>query len=185
MLYKGKEEKSTVVMAWFRPEKYSEAGGVAATVLTEYLDILLTEKIREALGAAYSISVYTSLSPLPPDGELTMEVYFPCDPQRVRELRAAIMAEIQRIADGDIQEDTFWKAVEALIKTYEESMQSNLYIAQNFASRAALFDLPLEGLEKIPELYNGVNLEDIQDMARRLLENGPMEVILYPEGWNE
>jgi zinc protease len=184
-VYKGKEEKSLVVAAWFLREPYSEAGSAAASVLTEYLDIILTEEIRETLGGVYSVSAGVTLSPFPPDGELVMQTVFACDPRRATELSAAIMAEIRRIAEGGVKEDVFTKAVEALLKTYEDSIQSNWFIARNFASYEVIFGLPLSRLDKQPGLYREVTISHIQDMARRLLENGPAELILYPEGWKE
>jgi zinc protease len=182
-LYKGKEEKSLVYMAWFRPEPYSESGTVTAEVLTEYLDIILTEKIREAMGGVYSISAAISLSPFPQEGELSMQTVFACDPRRATELSAAIRAEIRRIADGDVNEDTFIKAVEALIKSGEDSLQSNLFIARSFASSAVVLDLPLSRLYAYAEGYRNITIPDIQGMANRILEKGPLEFILYPEGW--
>jgi zinc protease len=182
-LYKGKEEKSLVYMAWFRPERYSESGTAAAEVLTEYLDIILTEKIREAMGGVYSISAGVNLSPFPPEGELTAQVVFACDPRRASELSAAIQAEIRLIAGGDINEDAFVKAVEALIKTGEESLQSNWFIARNFADSAVILDLPLGRLYAYDERYRNIAIPDMQGMAGRILEKGPLEFILYPEGW--
>ncbi|MDR3145434.1 MAG: insulinase family protein [Treponema sp.] len=182
-IYKGKEEKSIVYMAWFRPEPYSESGSTTAEVLTEYLDIILNEKIRETMGGVYSISAFAGLSSFPPEGELSLQTVFACDPRRAGELSAAIQAELRRIADGDVNEDTFTKAVEALIKSGEDSLQSNLFIARNFAGSAVILDLPLSRLYAYAERYRSTAVPDIQDMARRILEKGPMEFILYPEGW--
>jgi zinc protease len=182
-VYKGKEEKSLVFLAWFLPEPYSESGDAAASVLTEYLDIRLTEEIRESLGGVYSVSADASLSVFPPDGELVMQVFFACDPRRAAELSAAIQEEIRRIAEGSIDGETFTKAALALGKTHEESMQSNLFIARNLANYSVMLNMPLSRLDRRPELYSSVTAADIQDIVQRFLQNGPVEAVLYPEGW--
>ncbi|MDR2079349.1 MAG: insulinase family protein, partial [Treponema sp.] len=74
-IYKGKEERSLVYMGWFTKQPYTEELSAAAQVLNEYLDIRMTEEIREKLGGVYSISVGVLVSPVP-EGELTMAVYF-------------------------------------------------------------------------------------------------------------
>ncbi|GHU99127.1 peptidase M16 [Spirochaetia bacterium] len=184
-VYKGREERSLVFMSWFEPRAYTESLGAAASVLTEYLDIVLTEEIREKLGGVYSVSIDASLSPLPPDGELVMQSVFVCDPNRATELSNAVIRQIELIAQGTINQDTFIKAKEAVQKAFEESIQSNSYIANSYASLAAILDLPLGQMNQRPALYGAVIPAEIQDICRRLLPRGPARIILYPEGWTE
>ncbi|GHT77578.1 peptidase M16 [Spirochaetia bacterium] len=181
-VYKGKEEKSMVFMAWTKPETYNEQGQAAADVLTEYLDIKLTEEIREKLGGVYSVYAGASLSPLPPDGELMMQSFFECDPGRAPELADAVVKQLELIQAGTIDQDTFTKAKEALKKSHEESMQSNSNIAYNYINLSVILDAPLGLLDKRPGLYDAVTPVDIQNICRQLLPQGPMRIILYPEG---
>jgi zinc protease len=182
LLYKGAEEKSLVFMGWRMSREYSEAGEAAAAVLSEYLDIALVEKTRKQMGGTYSISAGVNLSPLPPPvGELTMTVYFPCSPGRVQELNAAIIGELETIANGTIDQDAFGKSVAALKKNFEISMQDNSYIGQSYANSAVIFNCPLSRLNKRPALYDAVTPADIQEILKALFPMGPALVILYPE----
>ena len=189
LIYKGKEEKGLVFMGWFIDMPYSEEASVTAQVLSEYLDIRMTEEIREKLGGVYSISVDVSVLPIP-TGELYMHVYFACDPNRVRELTAAVIKLLNQTAggtggkaDGDsIINDTFTKSVAALKKQWEISMQSNSYITQSFANSSVLLNLPLSRLTRRPQYYDAVSRANVQAMCGRILANGPAQVILYPEG---
>jgi predicted Zn-dependent peptidase len=112
-----------------------------------------------------------------------MSTYFGCDPGRAEELSNAVIAQLERVAAGDIDTDAFGKANEALRKNWEESMQSNSYIARNYGSLSVTLDLPLGQLDKRPALYGAVQTTDIQDICRRLLPGGPARIMLYPEGW--
>jgi zinc protease len=182
LIYKGLEEKSLVFMGWMMIREYSEADEAAASVLSEYLDIALIEKTRKQMSGTYSLSVGVSLSPLPPPtGELTMSVYFPCDPGRVQELSAAVLAELESIANGTIDQDAFGKSIEALKKTYETNIQDNSYISHSYANSAVIFQRPLSQLDKRPGLYEAVTPADMQGTLKALLPQGPTSVILYPE----
>jgi zinc protease len=185
IVHKGQEEKSQVIMDWVAPQEYSESRDAAADVLSEYLENRLLEITRKQMGGTYSLSVGVSQSLLPPGGELTMYVYFPCDPSRVQELRDAILGELDLAAKGTIDQDAFQKSVEALKKSFEESIQSNTYISRNYAISAVLYDRPLSRLEQWPALYDAVTPRDLQQTVEKLLPRGPVTVILYPENSKE
>jgi zinc protease len=181
-IYKGREEKSIVFQGWFMPAAFNMADSIKASVLSEYLDIILTREIRERLGGVYSIWVNSSLSALPPSGELVMETMFYCDPGRAEELCAEIIRQIELVARGAIDGDTFAKAVEALKKDHENALQRNSFIAAYYANLAVIFNQPLSALDKRPFLYDSARPEDIRDICLKLLPRGPSALILYPEG---
>jgi zinc protease len=176
---KGKEEQSMVYMVWFSDAPFTDDLNAATQVLSEYLDITMTEEIREKLGGVYSISVHVPLSPVP-RGELSMQVYFSCDPKRVNELISAVIDLLNKTT-RNIDQDTFGKAVEALKKEWETSIQSNSYIAQSYANSAVLLNLPLSRLNRRPQYYNAVTAAELQRICAQLLQNGPASVILFPE----
>ena len=180
LVYKGKEERSLVFLGWYAPAPYSETAGAVTGVLNEYLDILLTEEIREKLGGVYSVSVGAVLAPLP-TGELSLQIYFACDPKRAVELSTAIETLFAGIAGGTINGDILDKSREALKKNWETSMESNSYIARSYANFSVLLNLPLSQLDQRPGLYNAVNAADLQQTMARILRTGPVRGILYPE----
>jgi zinc protease len=183
-IYKGKEDQSMVFLGWFGQTEYSEEKSQVAAVLSEYLDIIMTEEIREALGGVYSIYAQASISSIP-KGEQNLSVYFYCDPRRVRELGAAVRQQLSGLANEGIDRDIFNESVEALLKEYENSMQSNIYIAQSYTNSSVLFRAPLNRLNRRPDIIRAVKPADIQAMCRELLQFGPAQVILYPEGWKD
>jgi zinc protease len=169
-------------MAWFTPAPYSEELSATARVLGEYLDIRLTEEIREKLGGVYSIGANVSASSIPRD-ELLMSVYFACDPGRAEELISAVIGLLNQITGGTVTRDVFDKAVEALQKEWETSVQSNSYIAQSYANSSVLLNAPLSRLNRRPQYFAAVTPEDIRRICARLLQgnNGPAQVVLFPE----
>ncbi|MDR0602009.1 MAG: insulinase family protein [Treponema sp.] len=181
-VYKGKEDKSFVYLGWFRDAPWSEESSIAAQILTEYLDIRMTEEIREKLGGVYSISVNASASP-GPSSELSMGVYFACDPRRAEELSAAVTALLERTVSQPADRGIFDKSVEALQKTWEASVQNNAYIAQSYANSSVLLDTPLSRLDRRSELFRRIRPEEIRKLSGLILSDGPASVVLYPDNW--
>jgi zinc protease len=180
VLRRGKENKGYVYSARFLAKAFDENTSLTCNVLSEYLDIILVESIREKLGGTYTISATVSLSPVPPGGELCFEIIFICDPKRAVELNTAVEAELAKIASGTINADTFGKAQKALVKNWEQSMQSNGYLSRTLANYAVIFNIPAENLFKRPAAYESLRQADMQNLMKEILKRGPVTVIMYP-----
>jgi zinc protease len=184
IIHKGREERSMVYLGWFAPKPWTEVDNAAALVLNEYLDIVLNDEIREAMGGVYSISAGVSHSVMP-KGELSLGIYFICDPGREAELRQAVRERIAALAaDSGIDAETLTRAKEALVKTFERSMENNGFIARNLANFMLITRTPLSHLAQRPDLYRAVSAEQIQTAVGALLAGGPVELVLLPEAAN-
>ena len=179
IIYKGKEEKCIVYMGYFVSKTWTEADNAAVLVLNDYLDIVLTDEIREKLGGVYSIYAGASFSPAPV-GELSLEIYFICDPGRQEELRKAVkeqLAFLSRAAD----EETLAKSREALVKSFERGMENNGFVARNLANFTVITSTPLSHLAERPGLYSSVTAAELSILTAELLTGGPVELVLLPE----
>ena len=179
--YRGREDKSTVLLSWFAPQAWTPETHTAAAVLSEYLDIVLIDEIREKLGGVYSIGASAAISSIPQPGEASLQCSFVCDPGRAAELSDAVIREFEKISRGQIDPGNFAKAVDALKKGWEESMQSNYFISQNYAGLRVTLGMPPSYLHSLPDRYGAVRPADVQNFCRTLLPRGPARMILYPE----
>ncbi|MDR2597424.1 MAG: insulinase family protein [Treponema sp.] len=184
IIYKGKDERSLVYLAWFTDGSsgFDEKKNQVAATLSEYLDILFTDEIREKLGGVYSIYSGVSVSVIP-RGEYSLSVYFQCNPERTNELITAVQDCLVNVIKNDVNEDMFNKAKEALLKEHESSIQRNLYIAQSYANSSVLYNTPLSRLNRRPSVIKDVTPEDLQVLCREIIIGSPVQVVLYPEGW--
>jgi len=180
-IYRGQDERCMVYIGWFAqgPAAFDEQKNQAAAVLSEYLDILLTDEIRENLGGVYSISAGASVSVIP-TGEYRLSVFFQCNPARADELIAAVQQRITEAAGRPLNTDTFNKAREALLMEHENSVQRNLHIAQSYANSSALYNTPLNRLNLRPDAIRAVRPEDVRALCGDVLAAGPVEVVLFP-----
>jgi zinc protease len=179
IVYKGKEEKCIVSMCWYVPKIWTEEDNGAVLVLNEYLEIVLTDEIREKLGGVYSISSYVSLSPAP-TGELSLEIFFICDPARAAELRKAVKNQLTALCSA-ADAETVTRAKEALVRNFEQSMENNGFVARNLANFLVITNTPLSHLPERPSLYRAVTEESIRKLMAELLKGGPIELVLMPE----
>ncbi|MDR1231185.1 MAG: insulinase family protein, partial [Spirochaetaceae bacterium] len=178
---KGKENRSTVFAGYYVPATFSEKEAVAAYIFNEYLDIHFNTVLREQRGGVYSVSAEVNLSPLPQPGELSLDVYFYCDPARAGELVETVNAELANIAGGAVSADIFTKAKAAQTNVWEDSMQDNGYIASRYANFAVIFGLPLAQLQRRGGTLDAVTPAEIQAIARKLIDAGAFVLVLNPE----
>jgi zinc protease len=182
-IYRGQDERSMAYLAWYTggPSVFNEKDSMTAAILSEYLDILLTDEIREKLSGVYSISSGASTSTIP-KGENSLYVFFQCDPARVTELIGAVKDRLTDIVNLPLNMDTFNKSKEALLMDYENSIQRNLYIAQSYANSSVSLNTPLNRLNTRPDVIRSVSPDDVRALCRSMLSSGPVQVVMYPQG---
>ncbi|MCL2720181.1 MAG: insulinase family protein [Treponema sp.] len=186
IINKGIDERSIVYLGWFVPEHegFNEQKNQISDVLSEYLQILLSDEIRENLSGVYSISAGSSISVIP-IGTKGINVYFMCSPNRVEELISAVRQNIMDIFRQPLDIDTFNMAKEALLMGHDRSMQQNMHIARSFANSSVLYNTPLNRLNLRPDAIRAVTPQDVQELCRQILDTNAVELILFPEGWGE
>jgi len=180
-IYKGQDKRCFVYLGWFSqgPSAFNEQRNQVSAVLSEYLDIVLTDEIREKLGGVYSISAGSSVSVIP-TGEARLSVYFVCDPARADELITAVKNTISDIRIKPVNINTFNKSKEALLMEHEKSLQRNLHIAQSYANSSVLYNTPLNRLNLRPSAVRAVTTQDIQSLCGQIMASGAVELVLMP-----
>jgi len=180
---KGKDDKSMVYLGWYvaGPGDFSEQRNQTAAVLSEYLEIILNDEIREKLGGVYSISAGASVSTIP-SGEYRISVFFVCNPSRADELISAVRDILTGLTKQPLNQDIFNKSKEALLKEHERSLQRNLHIAQSYTNSSVLYNTPLSRLNSRPEAIKAVTVQSVQSLCKEILVSGPVQVVLFPEG---
>jgi len=182
-IYKGKDDKSMVFLSWIAngPADFNEQRNQTAALLTEYLEIILNDEIREKLGGVYSISAGASVEVIP-NGEYRINVFFVCNPSRTDELINAVRDILTGLTKQSLNQDTFNKSKEALLKEYERSLQRNLYIAQSYTNSSVLHNTPLSRLNTRANVIKAITPQNVQALCREILASGPVQVVLLPEG---
>jgi len=183
-IYKGVDERSIVYITWLlqAPSNFNEQQNQVSAVLTEYLNILLNDEIRENLGGVYSIQSSASISVIP-SGQYELLAFFICNPQRVDELINAVARSIVNVSSGQFNMNIFNQAKEALLMGHDRSMQQNAHIASSYVNSFVLYDTPLNRLNQRPNVIRAVTAADVQTLCAAMTSSGSVQLVLYPEGW--
>lgn len=158
-------------------EKLTLQNDIAANIMDQILTDRLLTKIREEMGAVYSIQSIISISRFEKPNT-TLLIPLLLKPEKAQEA----LVEINKIVDSMAQEikpEELAKAKETLIKDYKESFE------KNYTWMRAMSVENVEGSDIIHgavEATEAVTAQDVMDFAKSLISQGNrMTVLLDPE----
>ncbi len=179
-IYKGLEQKSEVVITFNGDFNWSLKNVISLKILTEILEMSLTDKIREDLGGTYSINVYGVPKRLP-DGEYYIYIIFGCAPDEVDNLSEAIFNIVTGLKESGSEASYFNSVKEIILAERETNLQSNDFwvsVIQTYYKYEENPELILE----YTNISESITMQDIQDAAKFYFnEDRYVRVVLYPE----
>lgn len=179
-LYKGKDPKSQVQIAFMGAAKYNAKDASLINALAEALSIKLIEKLREEKGGVYGAGAYGSMRKKPYN-QYSIVVSFPCAPKNVNDLVAATMDEIKKIKKNGISDKDLKKVQAQQIRGMETNMKNNRYWLNSLRSTY----VNNKDREKITNYEKGIkalNSKDMKKAARKYFDmKNYLKVVLYPE----
>ena len=175
----GIEQRSNTVWVFEGEGVWSREEALAVEVAGEMLGTRLRERIREALGGTYSISVWGRLSSIP-DSEYQAGIIFGSDPDRVEELLGEIEIELDWIRDGG--EQSYLDTVkEQLRVAFEEDLRENSFWVREIET-VLIRGEPFELITSYEERVDALTLDQVVAAAGRILPTDRwVRVVLYPE----
>ncbi len=178
-VYSGIEARSNTVWVFEGEGVWTREEALAVEVAGEMLGTRLRERIREALGGTYSISVWGRLSSIP-DSEYQAAIIFGSDPDRVEELLGEIEIELDWIRDGG--EQSYLDTVkEQLRVAYAEDLRENSYWVSQIET-VLIRGESFEWITSYEERVDALTLDQVVAAAGRILPTDRwVRVVLYPE----
>lgn len=166
------------VVVYSLPMRYEIRNRITLRLLSDCLDAMYLESIREREGGSYGVGVYGGLDKNYELGELYMQ--FDTDPKLEDKLLAIIHEELERVANGAPIAEELEKSKQNLRKDYEQNIEKNKFWLNTILYRHYLEDDNyLKFYLPVIEL---VNEQDVRDMARQLLDGGNvLQVIMEPK----
>jgi len=121
---RGVEPQSQTVMITHGDFEDSVENRVRIAALASVLQTRLRETLREDLGGTYSVSVNSS-SVAVPEETYQLSIIFGADPERVDELKAAVLEEIELLRTEGPTELDIEKVVEGARRSLETNLEQN------------------------------------------------------------
>ena len=177
---KGLEPKSQTAIVFTGPFQYDRAHRNALRAMALVLETRLRDKLREDLGATYSVGVSPSVD-WAPRKEYQLAVQFGSAPERAGELAKTVLDEIGRLKAGPVAASEVTAAREALLRDYQTGTTQNGFWLAQLAVRYQQSQ-PLDDLLTYPDSLSALTPTAIQDAAKTYLDTGRyVQVTLLPE----
>lgn len=185
VVYAGQDEQSIVQLIFAGPADASEVNQQQLGALRRVLDLMTTRTLREELGGTYGAYVGASMS-VEPTGRYLFVVQFGCDPQKVDEMVAALLALIVELQENGPAAADVNTVNQQIARTLEVSLEQNNWWLGQLDYFSTTPDRSLEDLRHHVETPFTVTAEEIQATAMNYLPlDNYLEIVLYPAAYQE
>jgi zinc protease len=177
---KGLEPKSQVTIAFTGPAKWTREDNHLMISLGAAMRIRLREVLREEMGGVYGVGAFGNISRRPNE-QYTFTISFGCAPQRVAELRKAVLDLIETVKKDGLSEEIASKVREQQHRDRETALRENGFWIAQMLEAVRYGDDP-KSLLRYDELIKLVTTDALRDAARKYFD--PQRVVtgvLYPE----
>lgn len=157
---------------------YTAKNKILSSVAGQILSNRLIKKIREEMGATYSLGAQGDMAR---NGlkNASMQIAFPMKP----EMRQEVLDEINRMINGmttDVTDDELAPIKEFMVKDAIESLEKNEKWAAAMSAIKALNGI--DTFTTAQETVQGLTIQDVMDFMKQLIDAGNMRVfLLNPE----
>ena len=150
---------------------------ITMSFLSQILNIVYTEEVREKEGGTYGVGVQGGISE-EPENRYSLNINFKMSPERREELLAIIIKQFEKMAaEGPVNEHVE-KVRSYMLKSFEESQK------RNGAWKTWLYKYYFEGKntrDGYVDLVSSITAEDIRLLAKYILDQGNyIEVSMTP-----
>lgn len=158
---------TTVIYNIATKKRYTAHSNAACAILSEVMNSLCTETLREQESGTYNVSVTSRIARQPVD-ELTLMYNFSTNPQQAKQLLAQAIALLRQVATEGPSTKDFAKAREYLLKQHHDYKDTDAYWMASLTDHVRYADDTM--------LYTGdalreVTPKDVQRLARKLIRS--------------
>lgn len=169
LTHNGQADQGVALAVWPTDDDADHKDDVTRDLLAASMGILLTDVVREELGATYSTQAFSRSSSLYPDDGF-MAALAIADPAKAEEIYAATRAIASRMRERPISEEVFTRSREPLLEQLEKLDGSNAAWA-GIAVNAQRRPDRLDRWRARKELAASVTIADIQSAAQKYLKD--------------
>lgn len=159
---------ATVFMLYSGDCKYNQQNNLLMSFLTQALNMVYTEEVREKEGGTYGVSCYGGLNKYPTE-DVMMQIVYQTDPEKFEKLNAVIDREMQKMAAEGPSDEHLQKIKEYMLKKYGDNQKENSYWVNNLKE---YFCNGVDNTKDYEAAVNAITKADVQKFAAGLLKQG-------------
>lgn len=180
----GVDDKSQVILYFSGETAYDLEKSQQLSYLGEILTIKLIETLREEIGGVYGVGARGSLSKVPEE-RFNFSISFPCGPESVDKLKAAVWEQVQKIQEEGPDEADLEKVRETKRLDLEENLKRNGFWHGQL-NAAINGGLPLNTVLGAEDRVLGVTAAQVKEVANLFLQRQfLLEITRYPANFEE
>ena len=169
--------KASVVNFWSGQMPYNLENILTMALLKQILDLVYTEKVREAEGGTYGVQTSAQISSFP-EGQSFLQAFYDTDPAKREKMNTIIRSELANIVQQGPRAEDFKKSQDNMQKRHAENLQENAYWLNTLDN---YYYKGFNGETNYVETLNGITPVKIQAFAKKLIEQGNrIEVVMEP-----
>ena len=169
--------KVTCYMVYNGDMEFNRKNQLTMQALSDIMDIVYTEKIREDEGGTYGVGVNANLNNRPKESFMFL-IGFNTNKEMYEKLMGIAKAELQNVANQGPRPEDLKKVKEFLIKKHAEDLESNRYWMNCIQTQDCDGYNPMANYN---EIINGITSDDVANMAKAVLSGYKKEVVQIPE----
>ena len=117
---------ATTIMVYSGKESYNLRNNVLMDFLTQALDMVFTDEVREKEGGTYGVNSYGSLNKYPHE-EAMMQIVYQTDPTKKEKLNTLIDELVKKMAAEGPSSEQMQKVRDYMVKQYNDNQKENSY----------------------------------------------------------
>ena len=166
---------ATVAMVISGTCQYDLKNNVLMSYLSQALDMVYTEEIREKEGGSYGVSTYGVLNKFPKE-MVALQIIYQTDPAKFENLNGIINRELEKMAANGPSEEKMQKIKEYMLKKHADNQKENSYWLNNLHE---YFSTGVDNTQNYEALINDITAKDVQQFTANLLkQNNKITVVM-------
>ena len=179
-IYAGKEPSATYHMSCFVEGSFDRRDRMHNNVLQAYIQLMLRRRLREEMGAVYSVQVQ-SRSIVHPEEGCHFSIDFSCDPERLEELKSVLNEILQELPRQEASKDDIDNVIEQLSNQFDMSIQENGGWIQYLLSSAKRGE-DLRAFMDTPTILRSITPDSLKSYWHRIYDvQRLVELMMLPE----
>jgi zinc protease len=169
--------KSSVALMYTGEMPYNLRNVIVSQLLSQILDLVYMEKIREDESASYGVQTSVRLHDFP-EGRTSIQIFFDTDPEKQDKIISIVKSELERIAvEGPLQTHLN-KSLAGILKGREELKQQNDYWLNILD---AYYYRNFDAHTEYDNIIISVTVDEIKSFTKKFLDQGnEIEVVMFP-----
>ena len=159
---------ATTVMIYSGKEGYNLRNNVLMDYLTQALDMVFTDEVREKEGGTYGVQSYGSLSKFPHEDAM-LQIVYQTDPTKKEKLNTLIDELVAKMASEGPTPEQMQKIREYMVKSYNDNQKENSYWISTLDE---YFYTGTDFNTDYLSIVNGVTAADVKAFTSELMQQG-------------